>query len=137
MIQRIQTIWLLLAAVCVFLTLQFSTYFGTNKDLIPSSFLNGLDTLPLIFATLATGIVALVSIFLYKNRKQQLRFTLLGIVLQLVLMFLYYREIQTYVGKGNFSISAILHAAVLLFFILAAQGIRSDDKLIKDSNRLR
>ena len=137
MIQRIQTIWLLLAAVCVFLTLQFSSYFGTNKDLIPSSFLNGLDTLPLIFATLATGIVALVSIFLYKNRKQQLRFTLLGIVLQLVLMFLYYREIQTYVGKGNFSISAVLHAAVLLFFILAAQGIRSDDKLIKDSNRLR
>ena len=93
--------------------------------------------MPLIFATLATGIVALVSIFLYKNRKQQLRFTLLGIVLQLVLMFLYYREIQTYVGKGNFSISAVLHAAVLLFFILAAQGIRSDDKLIKDSNRLR
>ena len=137
MIQRIQTIWLLLAAVCVFLTLQFSTYFGTNKDLIPSSFLNGLDTLPLIFATLATGIVALVSIFLYKNRKQQLRFTLLGIMLQVVLMLLYYREIQTYVGKGNFSISAVLHAAVLLFFILAAQGIRSDDKLIKDSNRLR
>ena len=137
MIQRIQSIWLFLAAVCVFLTLRVSTYFGTNKELIPSSFLNGLDTLPLIFATLATGIVALVGIFLYKNRKLQLRLTLLGMVLQLVLMFLYYREIQTYVGKGNFSISAILHAAVLLFFILAAQGIRSDDKLIKDSNRLR
>lgn len=137
MIQRIQSIWLLLAAVCVFLTLTLSTYFGTNKDLIPSSFLNGLDTLPLIFATLATGIVALISIFLYKNRKQQLRFTLVGLVLQLILMFLYYREIETYVGKGNFSISAVLHIAVLLFFILAAQGIRSDDKLIRDSNRLR
>ena len=137
MIQRIQSIWLLLAAVCVFLTLTLSTYFGTNKDLIPSSFLNGLDTLLLIFATFATGIVALLSIFLYKNRKQQMRFTLLGLVFQLVLMFLYYREIETYTGKGNFSISAILHIAVLLFFILAAQGIRSDDKLIKDSNRLR
>ena len=137
MIQRIQSIWLLLAAVCVFLTLTLSTYFGTNKDLIHSSFLNGLDTLPLIFATLATGIVALISIFLYKNRKQQLRFTLVGLVLQLILMFLYYREIETYVGKGNFSISAVLHIAVLLFFILAAQGIRSDDKLIRDSNRLR
>ncbi|MCY7292660.1 MAG: DUF4293 domain-containing protein [Ferruginibacter sp.] len=137
MIQRIQSIWLLLAAVCVFLTLTLSTYFGTNKDLIPSSFLNGLDTLPLIFTTFATGIVTLISIFLYKNRKLQLRLTLLGMVLQLVLMFLYYREIQTYIGKGNFSISAILHAGVLLFFILAAQGIRRDDKLIKDSNRLR
>ena len=137
MIQRIQTIWLLLAAVCVFLTLKFSTYFGTNKDLIPSSFLNGLDTLPLIFATVATGIVALVSIFLYKNRKLQFRFALLGILLQFVLMFFYYNEIQTYVGKGNFSISAVLHAGVLLFLILAMQGIKSDDKLIKDSNRLR
>lgn len=137
MIQRIQSIWLLFAAICVFLTLTLSTYFGTNKDLIPSSFLNGLDTLPLIFTTFATGIVALVSIFLYKNRKQQFRFTLLGLVLQLVLIFLYYREVQTYVGKGNFSISAVLHIAVLIFFILAAQGIRSDDKLIKDSNRLR
>ena len=137
MIQRIQTIWLLLAAICVFLMLKMSTYFGTNKDLIPSSFLNGLDTLPLIFTTFATGIVAVIAIFLYSNRKLQLRLTLLGMVLQLVLMVLYYREIQTYVGKGNFSISAILHVAVILFFLLAAQGIRSDDKLIRDSNRLR
>jgi len=46
MIQRIQSIWLLFAAVCVFLTLKFSTYVGTNKDLIPSTFLNGVATLP-------------------------------------------------------------------------------------------
>ncbi len=137
MIQRIQSIWLLLAAVCVFLTLKFSTYVGTNKDLIPSSFLNGLATLPLVFATLATGIVALVTIFLYKNRKQQWWFTLLAGVLEVGLIFLYYREIQTYVGKGTFSITAILHGAVILFLILAARGISSDEKLIKESNRLR
>jgi 4-amino-4-deoxy-L-arabinose transferase-like glycosyltransferase len=137
MIQRIQSIWLLLAAVCAFLTLKFSTYVGTNKDLIPSSFLNGIATLPLIFVTLATGILALVTIFLYKNRKQQWWFTLLAGALEVGLIFLYYREIQTYVGKGTFSITAILHAAVILFLILAARGINSDDKLIKDSNRLR
>lgn len=137
MIQRIQSIWLLLAAVCAFLTLKFSTYVGTNKDLIPSSFLNGIATLPLIFVTLATGIVALVTIFLYKNRKQQWWFTLLTGVLEVGLIFLYYKEIQTYVGKGTFSITAILHGAVILFLILAARGISSDEKLIKDSNRLR
>ena len=137
MIQRIQSIWLLLAAVCAFLTLKFSTYVGTNKDLIPSSFLNGTATLPLIFVTLATGIVALVTIFLYKNRKQQWWFTLLAGILEVGLIFLYYREIQTYVGKGTFSITAILHGAVILFLILAARGISSDEKLIKDSNRLR
>ncbi len=137
MIQRIQSIWLLLAAVCVFSTLKFSTYVGTNKDLIPSSFLNGIATLPLIIVTLATGILALVTLFLFKNRKQQWWFTLLAGILEVGLIFLYYREIQTYVGKGTFSITAILHGAVIVFLILAARGISNDEKLIKDSNRLR
>jgi uncharacterized membrane protein len=137
MIQRIQTIWLLLAAACVFLTLQFSTSPGTNKELVPSSFLNGLDTIQLIFATFATGILTLVTIFLYKNRKLQLRLTLVSIVLQTILIFLYYQEIQTYTGKGAYTITASLHLAVVFFLILAAKGIRADEKLIKDSNRLR
>lgn len=137
MIQRIQSIWLLLAAICVFLTLKFSTYVGTNKDLIPSTFLNGIATLPLIFVTLAVGILTLITIFLYKNRKLQLRLTILAMILEASLIFLYYREIQTFVGQGTFSITAILHAGVILFLILGAKGISSDDKLIKDSNRLR
>ena len=137
MIQRIQTIWLLLAAVCVFLTLKFSTYVGTNKDLIPSSFLNGIATLPLIFVTLAVGILTLITLFLYKNRKLQLRLTILAVVLEAGLIFLYYKEIQTFIGKGTFSITAILHVAVIVFLIFAARGISSDNKLIKDSNRLR
>ena len=137
MIQRIQSIWLFLAAVCVFLTLKFSTYVGTNKDLIPSSFLNGIATLPLIFVTLAIGILTLITIFLYKNRKLQLRLTILAVLLETGLIFLYYEEIQTFIGKGTFSITAILHVAVIVFLILAARGISSDNKLIKDSNRLR
>ena len=137
MIQRIQSIWLLLAAICVFLTLKFSTYVGTNKEQIPSTFLNGIATIPLIFVTLAVGIVTLITIFLYKNRKLQLRLTILAVLLQVGLMFLYYKEIETFVGKGTFSIYAILHVAVIFFLILAARGISSDNKLIKDSSRLR
>ena len=137
MIQRIQSIWLLLAAICVFLTLKFSTYVGTNKDLIPSSFLNGIATLPLIFVTFAIGILTLLTIFLYKNRKLQLRLTLLAVLMEAGLIFLYYKEIQTYIGKGTFSITAILHAAVVVFLTLAARGIISDNTLVKDSNRLR
>ena len=137
MIQRIQSIWLFFAAVCVFLTLKFSTYVGTNKDLIPSTFLNGIATLPLIFVTLAVGILTLITIFLYKNRKLQLRLTILAVLLESGLIFLYYKEIQTFIGKGTFSITAILHVAVIVFLILAARGISSDNKLIKDSNRLR
>ena len=137
MIQRIQTIWLLLSAVCVGLTLQFSTYAGTNKDLIPSSFLNGLDTLPLIIVTTITAVVSFIAIFLYKNRTLQFRLSLLALLLQFVLMFLYYKEIETYTGKGAYTITAILHVAVIIFLVMAAKGIKADDKLIKDSSRLR
>lgn len=136
MLQRIQTIWLLFASVCVFLTLKFSTYSGTTKDLIPSSFLTGTSTIPLIMATLATGIVSLITVFLYKNRKLQLRLTLLCVLIEALLIFLYYNEIKTFTG-GAISITALFHLGVIVFLILAARGISSDEKLIKDSNRLR
>jgi peptidoglycan/LPS O-acetylase OafA/YrhL len=136
MLQRIQTIWLLFASVCVFLTLKFSTYSGTTKDLIPSAFLTGTSTIPLIMVTLAVGIVSLITIFLYKNRKLQLRLTLLSILLEALLIFLYYNQIKTFTG-GAISITALFHLGVIVFLILAARGISSDEKLIKNSNRLR
>jgi peptidoglycan/LPS O-acetylase OafA/YrhL len=136
MLQRIQTIWLLFASVCVFLTLKFSTYSGTTKDLIPSAFLTGTSTIPLIMVTLAVGIVSLITIFLYKNRKLQLRLTLLSVLLEALLIFLYYNQIKTFTG-GAVSITALFHLGVIVFLILAARGISSDEKLIKDSNRLR
>ena len=136
MLQRIQTIWLLFASVCVFLTLKFSTYSGTTKDLIPSALLTGTSTIPLIMVTLATGIVSLITIFLYKNRKLQLRLTLLSILLEVLLIFLYYNQIKTFTG-GVISITALFHLGVIVFLVLAARGISSDEKLIRDSNRLR
>lgn len=134
MIQRIQTIWLLLASVCVFLTLKFATYAADKNGV---HLINGTENTKLLFATIATGIVPLFAVFLYKKRKQQLLLTLLGIVLQLVLGYLYYKEIQLYVGTGSVSFTAILHILTLVFLLLAAKGIRADEKLIKDSNRLR
>lgn len=136
MLQRIQSIWLLLASASAFATLKFSTYSGTTKDLVPSSFLNGTSTLLLIMTTLALGIVSLITIFLYNNRKLQLRLTILAIIIEALLIFLYYREASQFMG-GAISISALLHALILLFLILAARGISHDEQLIKSSNRLR
>ncbi len=137
MLQRIQSVWLLLAATFAFLTLKLSTYSGTNKDLLPSSFLTGTATTLMLATTLAVGIISFITIFLYKNRSLQLKLAILAILLELLLIFLYYKEIQTYVGKGAISITALFHIAVIIFLVLAAKGINSDDKLVKDSNRLR
>lgn len=86
--------------------------------------------------TVAIAVVAFVNIFMYTNRKLQFRLCLIGIILQAILIFLYYTKINEY-ETGTFSLTAILHALVLLFFFLAARGIRADDRIVRESNRLR
>lgn len=137
MLQRIQTIWFFLAAVCVFLTLKFSTYGGTNKDMVSPYFLKGTENILLMFVTIATGILAAVAIFVYAHRKLQLKLAIGALLLELLLIFLYYREVQTFIGNGTLSLTAALHAGVVLFLILGMRGVAADEKLIKDSNRLR
>ena len=136
MLQRIQTIWLFLAAVCTFLGLKFPFYSGTNKEGIPSYILNGTESIPLILVTGAVGVLALITIFLYKNRKLQLRLCVAGILLQAFLLFLYYSKLSGFLG-GTYALTALLQAGALLFFFLAARGISRDEKIVKESNRLR
>ncbi|MBC7934264.1 MAG: DUF4293 family protein [Rhizobacter sp.] len=136
MLQRIQSIWLLLAAACAFLSFQFPFYTGTNAELVPSAILYGRTTLPIILATAAIGITALICIFLYKNRKLQLRLTVLCIALEALLIFLYYSQVKTFTG-GTYALTALLQGCVVFFLFLAARGINHDSKIIKDSNRLR
>ena len=136
MLQRIQTIWLLLAAACAFLSFQFPFYTGTNAELIPSAILNGKTSIPIILVTAAIGITALICIFLYKNRKLQFRLTLLCIVLEALLIFLYYTQVKTFTG-GTYALTALLQGCIAFFLFLAARGISHDSKIIKESNRLR
>ncbi|RYY71422.1 MAG: DUF4293 family protein [Chitinophagaceae bacterium] len=138
MLQRIQSIWLLLAAACAFLSLQFPFYTGTNADLVPSAILYGRTTLPITLVTAAIGITSLICIFLYKNRKLQLRLTVLCIALEALLIFLYYSQVKTFTS-GTYALTALLQPCIVFFLFLAARGISHDSKIIRESNsgRLR
>ena len=139
MLQRIQTIWLFLAAVCAFLGFQFAFYSGTiSENDIVNGFkkLNGLSNVLLIIITTAVAVLALLTIFLYKNRKLQTRLCVAGILVEAALIFLYYTEVKKF-SAGTYSLAALLQAGTLLFFVLAARGIINDNKIIKESNRLR
>ena len=136
MIQRIQTLWLLLASACAFISLKVPYYSGTNKEGIPSYKLMGTENFYLMLLTIAIAVLALITIFLYKNRTLQLRLCILGILLEAILIFLYYRETKTFVD-GTYALTALLHGCIVLFFFLAARGVSHDNKIIKDSNRLR
>lgn len=136
MIQRIQSLWLLLAAACAFASFKFSYYSGTKVNDIVLHELNATSTFLLMITTIAVAGLALINIFLFKKRILQLRLCVLGILLEAVLIFLYYREISTFV-QGTYSLTAILHSVIVLAFFLAARAINKDSKLLKESNRLR
>lgn len=136
MIQRIQSLWLLIAAACAFAGFKFSYYTGTKADTNTIVELNATSTLLLMITTIAAGVLALITIFLFKNRTLQLRLCFLGILLEAVLIFLYYREVQNFT-TGTYSLTALLHSIIVIVFVLAARGINKDEKLIKTSDRLR
>lgn len=141
MIQRIQSVWLLLAAAASFLTLKFSFYSGNIiKDGQPKAFsrLVATDSILLTITTVATGLLALVAIFLYKDRKLQTRLSLLALLLSGLNLVLFYIEIKKFVPlEGNYDLTAAIGIAVPLFIILAIRGIYRDQKLVKSLDRLR
>src|SRR5215510_7885750 len=110
MIQRIQTVWLLIAALCAALTFRFPFYSGNviGKDnlqhferLVASS-----DFLLLISTVLIVAGVIII-IFLYKNRKQQVWLTVAAAVLSALNIFLYFNESKKFVS-GNMSLTSVL-----------------------------
>lgn len=138
MLQRIQSIWLLLASACAFISLKMPFYSGTNSANIASYRLMGTENFALMLLTIAIGIIALFTIFLYSNRKIQMRLCILGILLEGLLIFLYYKETTKFVvNTGTYSLTSILQVLILVFFFLAIRGISHDNKIIRESNRLR
>jgi len=137
MIQRIQSVWLLLASACAFLSLKLPYYSGTNILTNQFKLLSGSSTYPLLILTVIIGVLALFIIFTFKNRVAQLRLCVLGIVLEALLIFLYYREISSSFSSGNYALTSLLHSGIILFFVLAARAINKDEKMVKESDRLR
>ena len=136
MIQRVQSVWLLVASIVAFLTLKFSFYSGTY---LPDNLyhqLNGTENLKVMIPTIGLGVLTLVTIFMFKNRVTQLWFSLAAIVLDLVIIFLYYQTVKDFT-RGDYAITAALHVIIILVLALAMRGINKDEKLIKESNRFR
>ncbi|MBA2746321.1 MAG: DUF4293 domain-containing protein [Flavisolibacter sp.] len=138
MLQRIQSVWLLLVAIFAAVTFRFPFYIGDYLlDEIPSSIdLNARTTIWLSILTVITGALAFVTIFLFDNRKLQLKLCYAGLFLTVLLLVMYFIEINNF-ANGSMALWCIFHFAMLGSFILAARGIWKDQKLIKSMDRLR
>lgn len=150
MIQRKQTIWLFMAALLT--TLGFFLPFGIRQTsavgqagITEVPLFAGSDTL-LMVLTSASILLSLVIIFLFANRPLQLKLILLNMLLTLgssVFMFFLTQQAE----KGNrlvvgllgnqLCIGVLLPLLALAFLLLAFSGVRSDEKLVKSTDRLR
>jgi hypothetical protein len=141
MIQRLQSVWLLLAAAAAFCSIKLSFYSGNLiKDNQPKAFvsLTAQSNLLLLILTAGVGIASLIAIFLYKNRKMQLRIVLITLLVSLLNLGLYFSETQKFVpGEGTYNLTAVFAIFIPILLFFAIRGIRRDEKLVKSLDRLR
>ncbi|MES1213976.1 MAG: DUF4293 domain-containing protein [Bacteroidota bacterium] len=136
MIQRIQSLWLLLASACAFLTFRVAFYFGPKAGSTVNDSLTAASNILLIILAAAVGIGAFITIFLYKDRKTQLRISIVALLLSILSIVVYISQTKNYTD-GKFTIGAIVSIVIPVFLFLAIQGIWKDQKLIKSLDRLR
>ena len=139
MIQRIQTIWLFLAALFAALTYKFPFYTGNiiskenvhlyEKLVASSSFLVLIFTAALVAGTIFI-------IFMYKNRKQQIWLTVAAAGLSIINIILYFTELKKF-NSGSMSLTSVFALAIPVFLIVAINGMWKDEKLVKSLDRLR
>jgi multisubunit Na+/H+ antiporter MnhB subunit len=139
MLQRIQSVWTLLAAICAALTFKFSFYSGNKAVDVTGHRFTSVTATSSVLILLVTVIItaaALINIFNYKNRRRQIWINIGLIVLSLLNIFLYFKESQGFV-EGKYDLTAVLSFVIPILFILAVRGIMKDDKIVKSADRLR
>ena len=140
MIQRIQSLWLFLAAAAAALSYKIPFFESTNQSADGTSGLaTYLNAGSNFFTLITTGIsllLALVTLFYYKNRKLQLKLASAGIVISLLIIVLFFSAMKK-MGGSVPSITSVIVLVAPVFYILAARGIWKDEKLIKSLDRLR
>jgi hypothetical protein len=147
MIQRIQSIWLLLAAVAIAFSAFVPSiglgtaagYFTLNNAGLKNEAIASTANYPLLISTLATALISLVNVFNFRNRKLQKRIVSLNILLVIglaVWVFLLGKSVGELKELDiEFGVFLIPVAVILLFLALA--GINKDEKLIRSADRLR
>jgi uncharacterized protein DUF4293 len=145
MIQRKQTLWLLIAALlnaCVFLLGIYRYHVLVNgvdtvKELVVG------DNYPTIIIAVAMTLIPLVTLFMYSNRKRQMRMTAYAMVAEAAFIFALLVRVNKLSSlvppptSGSYWIGSILPVAAMVFLFMAISGIRKDEKLVKSLDRLR
>lgn len=141
MIQRIQSLWLLLSTVCAMIIYLIPTFAGSSNDGTVKIF-SVRESLLLMFLISAVALCSFVNIFLFRNRKRQkgiIVITTLAIccfiLIQYLLVAQFKKDFQ--IVQGTWELTAMLPIFMVFFQVFAFMGIRKDEKILSSADRIR
>lgn len=152
MIQRMQSVYLFFASLAIYALFFFPVVNIFSATVARKIMVTGVDEIingqlthePFTLLTIATailGLIPLVLIFMFKNRKKQAMLVYGNVFLVIGYSFWLAQTVKASAGKAleisDYSIGAGLTSVSILFLILAAKGILRDEKLVKSADRLR
>ena len=145
MIQRKQSIWLLLVALlnaAVFLGANFSIE-TRIQNVLQTNRYTVLQHLPSTLFILAAIVLALIAIFLFRKRPLQMKMSLIALLATMAYCFINWMRIKEIfannkmISNYSFGLASITPYFAIVFILLACIGIRKDEKLVKSLDRLR
>ena len=130
MIQRIQTVFFLLSALASILII---FYFPVLSSEGVNLFLYD-HFIYLRLLLLLSSLLAIFAIFQYKNRSRQ---RLISSLSRLMITFFYIITLVFYKEDFDFEIGLFLCIIPFILLFIASYFVKKDEKLIKDSDRIR
>ena len=131
MIQRIQSIYLLVAAIAMTL-ISFKVHVYTLNE---TMFMAQDDT-KMFILTIVGAIFSLLGLFMFKNRKFQMKLIRLTVLIQMIIgvrLFMLFNKFE--VALNNTLLFLMVFSLTAL--IMAYRGVKKDDDLVRSVDRIR
>ncbi len=136
MLQRIQTLYLLLAAI-VSGVLPIYLPYGIDQQGIELYVIGEFFLMGMFFGSV---ILSLITIFLFKNRQLQFVLGRINILLNFILLGVFVYWSLTVSGETHVSekgIGMIIPVISIVLLVMANKAIKRDENLVKSVDRLR
>ena len=131
MIQRIQSIYLLVAAISMSLISFKVTVYTLNETLFMAQ-----DDTKMFILTIVGAIFSLLGLFMFKNRKFQMKLIRLTVLIQMIIgirIFMLFNEFEVVLNNSFL----FLMIFTLIALIKAYRGVKKDDDLVRSVDRIR
>ena len=131
MIQRIQSIYLVIATIAIFLIAFKVPIYTLNGRLFMAQ-----DDTKMFILTIVGALFSLFCLFMFKNRKFQMKLIRLTILIQMIIgvrLFMVFNKFEVVLNTTML----FLVTFTLIALIMAYRGVKKDEDLVRSVDRIR